>query len=177
MRQAFDKSLRSLEPSGRAMARLLSLLGGLLLLTSGAADESHDNLKAFPPAAAGTKRYVVHLQPRDDEADLRVELIVGRRVEVDPVNRYFFMGRLEARNIEGWGYTRYVLDALGPMGGTLMAPYPSGPTASRFVTLGGEPFLVRYNSRLPIVIYVPTDCEVRYRVWQAAPEAVEAPAG
>ncbi|HFK7189105.1 TPA: ecotin family protein, partial [Serratia odorifera] len=26
----------------------------------------------------------------------------------------------------------------------------------------------RYNSRLPIVVYVPQDVEVKYRVWQAA---------
>jgi ecotin len=35
------------------------------------------------------------------------------------------------------------------------------------VTLGGEPYMVRYNSRLPIVVYVPTGTEVRYRVWTA----------
>jgi ecotin len=31
---------------------------------------------------------------------------------------------------------------------------------------------VRYNSRLPLVIFAPTDVEVRYRVWRAGPEAV-----
>ncbi|RQW83332.1 MAG: proteinase inhibitor I4 serpin, partial [Methylococcus sp.] len=38
---------------------------------------------------------------------------------------------------------------------------------SRFVTLGGEPYLIRYNSKLPVVVYVPKGNEVRYRVWRA----------
>jgi ecotin len=56
------------------------------------------------------------------------------------------------------------------MAGTLMAVDPKAPKVSRFITLGGEPFLVRYNSRLPIVVYVPKGVEVRYRLWKAEPE-------
>lgn len=37
-----------------------------------------------------------------------------------------------------------------------------------FVTtnLGDEAF-VRYNSKLPIVVYAPKDMDVKYRVWSA----------
>jgi ecotin len=35
------------------------------------------------------------------------------------------------------------------------------------VTLGGDPYLIRYNSRLPVVVYVPEVAEVRYRIWRA----------
>ena len=55
------------------------------------------------------------------------------------------------------------------MAGTLMAPLPGTPQVEKFVTLGGEPYLVRYNSRLPLVIYVPEGVEVRYRIWRADP--------
>ena len=34
----------------------------------------------------------------------------------------------------------------------------------------GEPYLIRYNSRLPIVVYAPEGVEVRYRLWIASPE-------
>ena len=37
-------------------------------------------------------------------------------------------------------------------------------------SLGGDPFLIRYNSRLPVVVYVPEGVEVRYRFWTAGPE-------
>jgi len=57
------------------------------------------------------------------------------------------------------------------MAGTRIAINPDAPKVKRFVTLGGEPLLIRYNSRLPIVVYVPEGVEVRYRVWSAGPEA------
>ncbi len=56
------------------------------------------------------------------------------------------------------------------MAGTLMAVDPKAPKVSRFVGLAGDPYLVRYNSRLPIVVYVPEGVEVRYRVWTAGTE-------
>ncbi len=32
----------------------------------------------------------------------------------------------------------------------------------------GDGFKLRYNSKLPIVLYVPKDVEVRYRIWSAS---------
>ncbi len=52
-----------------------------------------------------------------------------------------------------------------------MAVDPNAPKVDRFVTLGGEPTLIRYNSRLPVVVYVPEGVEVRYRLWTASPTA------
>ena len=60
-----------------------------------------------------------------------------------------------------WGFTRYVLKKMGPMAGTLMAPRPGAPKVDRFITLGGEPMIMRYNSKLPVVVYVPEGVEVR----------------
>jgi ecotin len=63
------------------------------------------------------------------------------------------------------------------MAGTLMGVDPKTPKVSRFIPLGGEPYLIRYNSRLPVVIYVPKDAEVQYRIWRGAPEALKARQG
>jgi ecotin len=41
---------------------------------------------------------------------------------------------------------------------------------NRFITLGGEPYLIRYNSRLPVVVYAPEGVEVRYRIWTGGTE-------
>jgi ecotin len=136
-----------------------------------------DNMKAFPPAEAGMTRHVLHLPKHEDEDSLKVELIVGKTVKTDPVNRHFFGGKLEVETIDGWGFDRYILRKLGPMAGTLMAPPPGAPQVDRFVTIGGEPYLVRYNSRLPLVVYVPEGVEVRHRVWRADPEAKAVPEG
>lgn len=126
-----------------------------------------DVLQAFPPAEAGMVRHVIILPKQDDESELKVELIIGKTVTTDATNRYFFGGALETESISGWGFERYVLHKLGPMAGTLMAVDPDAPKVERFVTLGGEARLLRYNSRLPLVVYVPVDVEVRYRVWRA----------
>lgn len=136
-----------------------------------------DNMKAFPPAEEGMTRHVLKLPKKEDESLFKVQLMVGKTVETDGVNRHFFGGRMKAVNIEGWGFTRYVLDELGPMAGTLMAPRPGGKTVREFVPLGGEPYLIRYNSRLPVVVYVPEGVEVRYRIWTAPEDAVGVPEG
>ena len=127
-------------------------------------------LKAFPPAGKGMSRFVIMLPPRKEEELLKVQLLVGKTLKLDPRNRYFFGGKLETETITGWGYDRYILKSLGPMAGTLMAVDPNEPKVDRFITLGGEPELLRYNSRLPLVVYVPQGVEVRYRIWRADQE-------
>jgi ecotin len=102
-------------------------------------------MKAFPPAEKGMVRHVLQSPKQDDESALKVELLVGKTVQVDEGNRYFFGGKIKVE--------------------TIMAINPDAPKVNRFVTLGGEPFLIRYNSRLPIVVYAPEGVEVRYRVW------------
>jgi len=134
-------------------------------------------MKAFPPAEQGMVRYVLQLSRKDDEAALKVELIVGKTVQTDGRNRYFFGGKIEAETIKGWGYTRYKVNKLGPIAGTLMAINPNAPKVDQFITLGGNPYLIRYNSRLPIVVYVPEGVDVRYRIWSAGTETEELPKG
>ena len=132
--------------------------------------EAADNMKAFPPAEKGMVRHVLQLPKQDDESAFKVELIVGKTVLLDVENRYFFGGKIEVETIKGWGFPRYNVSKLGPMAGTRMAINPDAPKVNRFVTLGGEPYLIRYNSRLPVVVYAPEGVEVRYRVWSASPE-------
>lgn len=136
-----------------------------------------DNMKAFPPPDDGMVRYVIPLPAQPDEDALKVELLIGKTVKTDAANRYFFGGTLVTETIEGWGFERHVLPALGPMAGTLMAVDPNAPQVERFITLAGEPRLLRYNSRLPLVVYVPQGVEVRYRLWRADPQAVAAAQG
>lgn len=139
----------------------------MLLLTLVA--QAADDMQAFPPPEHGMKRYVLHLPGQEDESLFQVELIVGKIMELDTENRYFFGGKIAAQTIQGWGYTRYVVEALGPLAGTLMAVDPDAAKAERFIQLGGEPYLIRYNSRLPVVVYVPAAAEVRYRIWSVEP--------
>jgi ecotin len=151
----------------------------LALLTFAATASVHavDNLKAFPPADDGMTRFVINLPKDKDEPALKVELLVGRTVRTDAANRYFFGGALETETIAGWGFDRHILRKLGPMAGTLMAVDPKAPQVDRFITLAGEPQLLRYNSQLPLVVYVPNDVEVRYRIWRAGATTKKAAPG
>jgi ecotin len=139
----------------------------LLSLVAGMTSRAADNLRAFPLAEAGMRRHVLELPKQEDESAFKVELIAGKTALVDEHNRYFFSGRIEEETIKGWGFPRYVVRKLGPMAGTRIAVDPNAPKVERFVALGGEPFLIRYNSRLPVVVYVPKGVEVRYRIWSA----------
>jgi ecotin len=136
-----------------------------------------DPLRAFPTAGEGMSRHVIFLPTEKNEDLLKVQLMVGKIMKLDPQNRYFFGGRLDRESIPGWGYERYILKSLGPMAGTLMAVDPSEPKKDRWITLGGEPELIRYNSRLPLVVYVPVGVEVRYRIWRAEEKVATAPEG
>jgi ecotin len=129
-----------------------------------------DIMEAFPPAKEGMVRYVLQLPKQVDESIFKVELMVGKTIQVDKENRYFFGGKIEKKTIEGWGYPRYNVSKMGPMAGTLMAVDPDAPKVTRFITLGGGPYIIRYNSRLPIVVYVPEGAEVRYRIWTTGAE-------
>jgi ecotin len=142
----------------------------LLFLFAVPVGQAADNMKAFPLAEAGMVRYVLQLIRQDNEPALKVELIVGKTVQADEQNRYFFGGKIEAETIKGWGFTRYKVNKLGQMAGTLMAIDPNAPKTTRFITLGGDSYLIRYNSRLPIVVYVPEGVDVRYRIWSAGVE-------
>ena len=72
--------------------------------------QATDNMKAFPPAEEGMVRYVLQLPKQDDESVFKVELIIGKAVQLDEVNKYFFGGHIDKETITGWGYPRYTVN-------------------------------------------------------------------
>ena len=143
---------------------------------AGAIDpEAIRNLEAaYPAAAAGKTRHVILLpsKERDEEEDVKVEIIAGRTIDTDGVNTYRFGGEFRERDIPGWGFSYFEVDALGAPLSTRIAPAPGTPTVKAFAP--GPRMLVRYNSRLPLVVYAPEGVEVRSRVWRAEGEPVPA---
>jgi ecotin len=138
-----------------------------------------DDLKPFPEAEAGYRRVVIRLPVVDAPDDRRVELIFGKMMEVD-CNRHFLSGRLARKVAQGWGYDYLVLDKVSGPASTMMACPPDEPKKAVFVRvgLGRDDWpngWQRYNSRLPIVIYVPDGIEARYRVWAADKQTDTAP--
>lgn len=127
-------------------------------------DSNASQLQAFPTATTGQKRHVLNLPALKNEDDVKVELIVGKTKTVD-CNRHMLGGELKEETLQGWGYTYYSLPRVTDGASTLMG-CPPGSDREAFVTIPQQT-LVRYNSRLPIVLYTPDDIEVRYRLWRA----------
>lgn len=61
----------------------------------------------------------------------------------------------------------HVIAGQGTVAMEILRQHP-GPLHAIFVPVVGDGYLLRYNSKLPIVIYAPKDIEVRYRVWSAS---------
>ncbi|BBR54035.1 MULTISPECIES: serine protease inhibitor ecotin [Pseudomonas] len=126
----------------------------------------------YPEAEKGFTRQVIHLPAQTDESAYQLEILAGKTLTVD-CNRQRLAGSLEEHNLEGWGYSYYRLEKVGGPASTLMA-CPDGKKTEAFVPVVGEGFMLRYNSKLPVVLYVPKDIEVRYRIWSASPDVQKA---
>lgn len=125
-----------------------------------------EDVAPYPKAEDGFVRQVIHLPKQAHEEDFKVEILAGKTLTVD-CNRQRLGGTLEEKTLEGWGYSYYRLDKVSGPASTLMA-CPDGKTRKDFVAVVGDGFVLRYNSKLPIVVYAPKDVEVRYRIWSAS---------
>lgn len=123
-----------------------------------------DDLKPFPEAANGFSRHVIRLAETSDEGNRKVEIRVGKNLMVD-CNRTRFAGNLERHVAKGWGYPYYELKTPGGPVSTMMACPEDAPKTEQFVPVVGEGYLLRYNSKLPVVVYAPEGFTVRYRLW------------
>jgi len=143
------------------------MITGFLLCSVQACAAVHPELKPFPAAEKGMERFVVVLpeKTRAEEVDFKVELTPGKTMLTDGVNQVRHGSSIEARPLKGWGYTFYEVTGQDTTMSTMMAAPEGSEEVEQFVS--GTPLLIRYNSRLPIVVYAPEGYELRYRIWTA----------
>lgn len=128
-------------------------------------DEAIKNLKAYDKVQLDSMdRFVIYVDQKADESLFSVELIAGKTMEVD-CNRHRLMGEFVQETVDGWGYNYYVFETEGHVASTMMA-CPDGKKTEKLITTA-EGLDVRYNSRLPIVVYLPKGYELKYKIWSA----------
>ncbi|AIX73164.1 MAG: serine protease inhibitor ecotin [Mixta calida] len=131
-----------------------------------------ESVAPYPAAEKGQIRQVIYLPPQQNEERYKVELLIGKTLERD-CNRVMLGAETEQRTLEGWGYDYLVVKRLTPPASTQMM-CADKRKHREFIAANLQQGLLRYNSKLPIVVYTPADVEVKYRLWQADPAIADA---
>ncbi|MCE9903228.1 ecotin family protein, partial [Hafnia paralvei] len=95
------------------MNKISAVLASLLLASSAGAiaatAESHEDISKqplekvapYPQAEKGMSRQVIYLPKQENENNFKVELMIGKTMEVD-CNHHMMGGKLESKTLSGW---------------------------------------------------------------------------
>ncbi|WP_298775853.1 serine protease inhibitor ecotin [uncultured Shewanella sp.] len=120
--------------------------------------------KMFPAPMKGMTQHILYLPKKQDEANYRIEFEIGQTKVID-CNKHSLIGKINQHSVKGWGYNYYQVDSIAP-GPSTMRACMKFDKKEAFVRLPSD-LMLRYNSRVPFVFYLPEKAELRYRVWEA----------
>ncbi|WP_392559249.1 serine protease inhibitor ecotin [Orbus mooreae] len=135
--------------------------------------KSINEIAPYPQAEEGYTRSIIYLPELKNEQNAKVELMIGKDMLVD-CNLHRLSGSISQQELKGWGYQYYVVNSNNNGISTLMACPLDVKEKMEFVTINNNLDLINYNSRLPIVVYAPSDLKVKYRIWSATNEVKSA---
>ena len=121
------------------------------------------DLESFPIADIGYKKVYIHVPEENEEENFKIELFIGKSVDVD-CNNYFMLGQINEEILDGFGYKYYKIISNGEIAGTKIGCLDNLKT-NKFVYI--QPKTLEYNSKIPVVIYVPYDFEVKYKIYKS----------
>lgn len=126
------------------------------------ATPTHDT-SMYPEVKSGLERVIINLPELKEEENYEIELIVGKWAEVD-CNHHTLLGEFEEETIDGWGYNYFNFETNGEMMSTRMA-CPDQKLENKLIN--AQSVKTRYNSKLPIVVFVPEGYTVSYKLWNS----------
>lgn len=118
----------------------------------------------YPVAKEGESRHHFIPPVRPDEDACKIEISASKVMEADSANLQRISGNFEEVNIEGWGFSYYRLTA--DESRTISTLVGGGHPVKKSVP-AGQNLLIRYNSKLPVVVIAPAGYDIQYRVWTA----------
>lgn len=118
----------------------------------------------FPAAGKDDVQHIFTLPEQDDEQRFKIEIVASKVMEAD-CNRVMIRADLESEDLEGWGYPYFEIKDVSPPATTMMGCPDGKKTEKPVELLLGDDALIRYNSKLPLVVYAPDDLTVSYRIW------------
>jgi ecotin len=124
-----------------------------------------EDVRMFPDTFEGMTRHVTRLPTQDDEFQFRIELLAGKTRMMD-CNGGSYIGEQRRQTLNGWGYDYYVIDNI-QAGPTTRKACPPGTEKEGLMPVMTDAGLLPYNSRLPLVVYVPEGFSLSYRIWRA----------
>jgi len=128
------------------------------------------DVSIFPKPEKGYKMMVIEV-PYSAESDKKIDFYAGKYMDTDSCNHFSLSGSFETKDLQGWGYNYYVFKTNGSVASTLMG-CPDNKKTQRFVS--GTSETISYNGKMPVVIYIPEDLDVQFKVYEAAKESYRA---
>ena len=134
------------------------------------------SIDMFPAKFEGYTRHVIRLPKLEGEA--RLELLPGQVVQGD-CNIQSANVAVEKGNVDGWGYSYYKISEFNIDPAMTMMACPTGVQEMKVIAGNDQLQDMRYNDRMPLVVFVEDGMTLDYKIWRVSPEeaSIEAPAG
>lgn len=146
------------------LRKVFSLLALLMVMVTFAQKNMKIDYSMYPKAKDGYEQKIITLKTLPNEDNYSVEIFAGKKTLVDSCNHFFLAGAFEQKTVDGWGYDYFNFESNGNVGGTLMG-CRDNKSVEKIVH--AQSIQTRYNSKLPIVVYVPKGYTLEYRIWKA----------
>lgn len=147
------------------MLKKITLLISIITLSISAMAQSvlvKQDLSIFPAPEKGYKKLVIEVPHSENDENKKIDFNVGKWMDVDGCNYFNLQGTYEKKDLQGWGFDYYVFKTNGDVISTMIG-CPDAKDRRLFVTAQTQ--TVNYNGRLPIVIYVPEDYDVQFKIF------------
>ena len=146
------------------LRKVFSVLALLMVMVTFAQKNMKIDYSMYPKAKDGYEQKIITLKTLPNEDNYSVEIFAGKKTLVDSCNHFFLAGAFEQKTVDGWGYDYFNFESNGNVGGTLMGCFDNKSVEK---IVHAQSIQTRYNSKLPIVVYVPKSYTLEYRIWKA----------